>query len=63
MKGEHSNVCLKGKPDCLCNRCKHDNRYERGWCCFENKSCPIDDCPDYERDDEEEGASDAREPY
>lgn len=57
MKGEHSNVCLKGKPDCLCNKCKHDPGSGYDSCCdIKAYFCPILDCPDYEPDDEEDGA-------
>lgn len=55
MKGEHSKTCVNDHPSCKCNTCKNDNRRERGWCCFENKQCPVGECPDYEPDDEEDG--------
>lgn len=56
MKGEHYGGCIKVFPTCLCNTCKHDcwPNYE-ALCCEQVASdCPVENCPDYEPDDEED---------
>ena len=57
MKGEHNAPCVKTFPSCLCNRCKRDNAgSDDDSCCFKRPGyCPIDDCPNFEPDDVEEG--------
>ena len=54
MKGEHLCLCEKFRPECLCNRCKHDGRGV-GACCIKNsRRCSVENCPDFEPDDEED---------
>ena len=54
-KGWHNKSCAKTFPTCLCNTCKHDASSVNNNPCCENVRpiCPIENCPDYEPDDEE----------
>ena len=55
MKGEHTRACIRKYPSCLCTRCKHDHARLTEEACCDRYSCPVDDCPNFEPDDEEEG--------
>jgi hypothetical protein len=55
MKGEHNKGCVETFPTCLCNTCKRDvSSGNNDPCCEKVRPiCPIQDCTDYEPDDEE----------
>lgn len=53
MKGEHFCFCEKFRPECLCNRCKRDGRGLVACCKKISRRCPVENCPDYEPDDED----------
>lgn len=57
MKGNHWDACAEIQPCCLCNTCKWDvSSGEENPCCNNVAIyCPIENCPDYEPEDEEEG--------
>jgi hypothetical protein len=56
MKGKHRNMCAEIQPCCLCNTCKRDVLSGEGKLCCNNVTiyCPVENCPDYEPDDEED---------
>lgn len=56
MKGEHCEMCVIDAPTCKCNSCKKDKGSPICCCIIGHKrKCPIDDCPNFEPDDEGEG--------
>ena len=46
-RGEHNEICMKMRPNCICNSCQND-RYE---CCNHKKSCGYEACADYIKDE------------
>lgn len=54
MKGKHLDACIEIQPCCLCNTCKHDSERIYELCCDRTFLCPVENCPDYEPDDEED---------
>lgn len=52
--GDHNEQCRDEEPKCLCNTCIRD---ENG-CCLRDYVCPIENCPDYEPEDEDECTDD-----
>lgn len=56
MKGEHCEKCVIDFTTCKCNSCKNDSNSIIS-CCFHtwgSELCPVENCPDYEPDDEED---------
>lgn len=56
MKGEHYDTCVIGCANCKCNTCRNDINTSQP-CCYRfwgDVHCPVDNCPNYEPDDEEE---------
>lgn len=56
MKGEHRNTCVIGCANCKCNTCRNDTNTLQP-CCYRfwgDVHCPVENCPNYEPDDEED---------